>query len=356
MKQFIQIVSLLVLSGCSIVPGMHMSPIESNMRDYRIIPITAESLRVQADRALVSREKLAPGMKLDGGQNYQYRIGPHDVLSVTVWDHPEITIPAGEYRSPEEAGYLVTDDGTIFFPYAGTVNVGGKTVSEVREMLTKGLSYTIENPQVDLKVVSYRSQKAFISGQVVKPGPLPITDVPLTVTEAVGLAGNFTPDADLSHAVLTRHGQSANIDLLALYSKGKMGENVRLKDGDILYIPDRRNMKVYVMGEVTKPAPVQMNIHGLSLTEALGEVGGVNPETSDPQHIFVVRAAGDKAEIYHLDAESPDALVLADQFKLLPMDVVFVEATDSTRYDRTVSKLYTTSQIVRNFGRIVGSQ
>lgn len=354
MKKYIHIVSLLVLSGCSIVPGMHVSSMSTSMPDFRIIPITPQSIRARV--AAVPPEMQRAGQDATNGKEYQYRIGPHDVLSVTVWDHPEITIPAGEYRTPEAGGYLVAEDGTMFFPYVGTLQVAGKSIDEVRKMLIKGISKIIESPQIDVKVVAYRSQKVFVSGQVFKPGPLPITDVPLTITEAVGLAGNFTPEADLSNAVLTRKGQNTKIDLMALYGKGEIRQNLQLSDGDMLYIPDRRNMKVYVMGEVTKPMSVQMNLHGLSLTEALGEAGGVNPETSDPQHIFVVRAVGDKAEIYHLDAESPDALVLGDQFKLQPMDVVFVEATDSTRYDRTITKLYTTSQIVRNFGRITGSQ
>lgn len=356
MKNYITIVSILLLTACSIVPGMHMSSISSSMRDLRIIPITAESIRTHASVKAPNMETQPMSPKLESEKAYQYRIGPHDILAVTVWDHPEITIPAGEFRSPEAAGHLVAEDGTIFFPYAGTVKVEGKTVAEIREILTKGISTIIENPQIDIKVVAFRSQKAFVSGEVIKPGPQAITDVPLTVTEAIGLAGNFTPDADISNAVLTRSGQPSKIDLLALYGKGDVQQNIRLSDGDILYIPDRRNMKVYVMGEVTKPMSVQMNINGLSLTEALGEAGGVNPATSDPQHIFVVRAAGDKSEIYHLDAESPDALVLGDQFKLKPLDVVFVEATDGTRWSRTVDQLVSTSMVVRNFGRITGGQ
>lgn len=357
MKKYVYLVSIAFLTGCTLVPGMHMSAPSSNMPGVKVIPITADSLRTQAaSRSSYKADAQSNLARQTSQDEYQYRIGPHDVLSVTVWEHPELTIPAGEFRSPEAVGNLVAADGTIFFPYAGTVHVAGKTAAEVRGMLSEGIASVIENPQVDVKVVAFRSQKAYVSGEVIKPGPQPITDVPLTIAEAVGLAGDFTPDADLANTVLTRKGEASRIDLLALYDKGDMRQNILLKNGDILHIPDRNSQKVFVMGEVLKPMSVVMHKRGITLTEALGEAGGVNPGTAAPEHVFVIRGNGDISEVYHLDAESPDALILGDQFRLMPHDVVYVEATDFTRWDRLIQQLVATSTVVRNFGRITGTQ
>jgi polysaccharide biosynthesis/export protein len=357
-KYFCVAVISLILPGCAtIVAGMRMDTSLPNIPGLRITPITVDTLRTQVNNTpdKLTFKSTAPARAVSTAP-YEYRIGPHDVLAVTVWGHYELTLPAGEYRTPEAVGNLVAEDGTMFFPYAGKVHVAGKTAAEVRKILTRGVAHVIADPQIDVKVVAYRSQKIYVSGEVSKPGPQPITDVPLTVAEAINLAGNFTPEADLSNVTLTHKGKATKIDLIAMYDHGDARQNALLENGDTLHVPDRTTQKVFVIGEVTKPTSIIMNKRGMTLTEALSDAGGVDPATANPEQVYVIRGNGDKSDVFLLDAKSPHALILGDQFQLKPHDVVYVEATDFTRFGRTMQNLEGASYIIRNLGRITGAQ
>ena len=75
----------------------------------------------------------------------EYLIGPGDVLQVTVWDHPELTIPAGSFRDAETSGQMVGEDGYMFYPYVGMVKAEGMNIAALRDLLTEELSNYIQD-------------------------------------------------------------------------------------------------------------------------------------------------------------------------------------------------------------------
>jgi polysaccharide export outer membrane protein len=91
-----------------------------------------------------------------------------------------------------------------------------------------------------------------------------------------------------------------------------------------------------------------MNKARLTLTEALSDVGGVNQVTSDAARIFVFRGGLGKSEIFHLDAKSPDALLLADRFPLQPRDVVFVDRAEGIRWNQIIAQLQPTLTLLNS--------
>lgn len=292
----------------------------------------------------------------------QYRVGPRDILTITVWEHPELTIPAGEFRSAETAGTIVGEDGNIFYPYAGVIKAVGKTVEEIREELTQKLSIYIEQVQLDVRVTSYRSQRVYVVGEVATPGIQLVKDIPLTVLEAINSAGGLGPEADSRNITLTRNGKTYSINLLTLYEGGDISQNVLLEHGDVLNVPDRQFNKVFVLGETNivnsfaagtnstqRSRSVFMNKGRMTLTEAISEGGGINQETADAARIFIFRGGVGKPEIYHLDAKSPDALLLADRFPLQPRDVIYVDRAEGIRWNQIINQIQPTVSLLNSF-------
>lgn len=288
----------------------------------------------------------------------QYRVGPRDILNITVWDHPELTIPAGEFRSAESAGNVVGEDGTFFYPYVGVVRAADRTVEDIREELTVKLSKYIEFVQLDVRVASYRSQRVYVVGEVTNPGIQLVKDIPLTVLEAINNAGGVTSEADLRNIILTRNDKTYSINLLSLYEGGDVTQNVLLQHGDVLNVPDSALNKVFVLGEtnhfvaggaIGRSRSLTMNKARMTLTEALSEAGGFDQETSDPARIFVFRGGLGKPEIYHLDAKSPDALLLADRFPLQPRDVIYVDRAEGIRWNQIIGQIQPTINLLNAF-------
>ena len=188
-------------------------------------------------------------------------------------------------------------------------------------------------------------------GEVKEPGIKHINDLPPTMLEMINRSGGFAPEADRRNITLTRNGQTYRVDLLALYENGDSSQNVLLEPGDVVNVWDRQLNKVFVLGEVNTPGSYLMNKHRKSLAEALSDAGGVDELTSNPGQIFVVRGGIESAEIYHLDARSPDALLLADRFALLPRDVIYVDAADIVRWNRVITNVSQTVTTLQNASR-----
>lgn len=283
-----------------------------------------------------------------------YTISPGDVLQIVVWDHPELSASmmpaaplgvvgaAGVAASPlalQQSGFEIDQGGMLEFPYAGKLNVAGLTPEQAHTQLTKKLAIYLKNPKVSLRVLSYRSKRVYLDGEVKLPGVQPINDIPMTLLEAINRAGGMLPTADQSRIVITRAGKTYQINMPLLVQRGVNPASIMLVSGDVVRVLSREESKIFVSGEVTSPRALTMRNGRLTLNEALGESGGINPVSGDARQVYVVRRDSSQSVVYQLDANAPGALAMAEGFELNPKDVVYVAATPLTNWNRTISAL-----------------
>ncbi len=279
-------------------------------------------------------------------KNYTYRVGAGDMLNITVWDHPELTIPQAGQRSAKDAGIQVHQDGTIFYPYVGKVPVAGRHVTEIRQEITRRLSRYIKEPQVDVSVAAFRSQRVFVSGAVNAPRTVFVTNVPTTLIDAINASGGMTTNADWRSVTLTSTRDDAfikeTLDLSALYQRGILSQNRLLKPNDVLHVPLTDALKVFIMGDVIKAKTQRIDRSGLTLAEALNKVEGINETTADATGIFVLRASdapSQLVDVYQLSASKGPMLILTTQFRLEPMDIVYVTSAPIERWNKLLTQL-----------------
>jgi polysaccharide export outer membrane protein len=289
-----------------------------------------------------------------------YRISPGDTILVTVWDHPELMeVNQGGGQNPQANGRLVHPDGTFYYPFVGTLKVAGMQLEELRNVITSKLSTYLQSPQVDVNMAGYGS-RVTLQGAFQNTSPQNITTVPLTLSQAIGAAVINTEEADLSGLILTRDGKNHHVDLDALSRNRGSTPEIYLKPGDRLYLPFNDRQEVYVLGEVLQPQALTFKTSDMTLTQALGRAGGLNPTTAKEEAVYVIRGMDvndmekQPSTVYQLDASSPAGFALADRFPVKAGDVVFVGEAGVTRWNRFLSQLLPLSGIIRNAATVPG--
>jgi polysaccharide export outer membrane protein len=364
----------LMTSACAVAPGMQMEThSEPSARGIANVPQatgegesiasrrTADATRgtpaipiIEVDATLVSqlakarRDRQIELSQLLSDTPQAYTVGPGDVLQVVVWDHPEFAAALGASQSQSSsrsadpfAGFVVDQSGNLTFPYSGTLHVAGMRTEDIQRRLTGALSKYFIKPQVTVRMASYRAHQIYVDGEVHSPGAFAVNDVPMTLYDAVSRAGGFSETADQGDLVLVRDGISHRVNLTYLLAQGLNPARLYLKPGDFLRVVSRDENDVYVMGEVNKPvSAIPRRTGRITLADALSQAGSVNASTADAAQMFVIRGSlSGTPQVFHLDARSPVAMLLAKDFELQPKDVVYVDGSGLVRFNRVLSLL-----------------
>jgi len=279
-----------------------------------------------------------------------YRLGAGDLLLVAVYGHPELSIlpfpPLGADSSvmSRPAGLLVDNDGTVQLPLINSVKVAGLTAAQVRDLLESRLSEYVKDPKVAVQLLFAGNIRYYLLGQFTNPG-LKYSDRPLGLLEALTLGGSINlPAASLRSAYVARRGKKLPVDFRRLILEGDLMQNVRLKSGDVVVVPDRQTEQVFVFGGVPASNPSGgavpfVNGH-LSLLQALALAGFGMAEHFQGRlsDVHVIRSEADRGEFFIVDA---NAIMEGEAapFELAPGDIVYVPVTALANWDMALNAI-----------------
>jgi len=232
---------------------------------------------------LLSKEDLA---LLEESINPVYRIGSGDVLKLDVFGRPEVS-----------GTHTVGPDGKITVPIVGDVFLNELTREAALDAIDKRLHLFFSQPHATLAVEQYTSNQVTVLGRVERAGVQKFAHPP-TLAEVLANAGAMPildKQATLTRCAIMRGREKLIwVDLKALLN-GDPSYNLRMKKGDIVFIPDSSDTSVYVLGSVPKPGSYRLTPR-MTVLDVLAQAGGPN-EDAAPQQIGIYRAGANRVEV-----------------------------------------------------------
>ena len=196
----------------------------------------------------------------------QYRLAAGDVVRVTVFQNPDLTLEA-----------RISESGNISYPLLGVVSIGGMTVTQAEKRIADGLrdGNFVKQPQVSLLVTQVRGNQVSVLGQVGKPGRFPLESADMHLTDVIANAGGIAPNgSDVVIVIGVRDGKPfrTSVDLHQLFGSERRTGDMLMQNGDVVWV--ERAPQIYIYGEVQKPGAMRLE-RGMTVMQALSTGGGL---------------------------------------------------------------------------------
>lgn len=351
-----------IIAGCSTIPSSGPTGAELRSQiadDTASLPVALVSVQTMGDIPVAAQTMsefsgdYIPPLPTE-------QVGPGDVLEIAVYETgislfggaagPAIAAGSSSGFDPAARAerfppFLISDGGTINFPFVGEIAVAGRTTDQIEAMLRRELRGKSQNPQVLVTIAQGLTNSIIIGGDVRTPGRLVLPTNRESLSDVIALAGGNT-------------GEIKDI-LVRIQRKGVFGE-FRLSDilsqpeRDLRIFPADRIMLVRapqsfsVLGAAGRSDQIPFPAPGLSLAEAVALAGGTNPNAGDPRAIFVFRIVeeqdGSEAPfVYHFNMMEASSFILSQRFAMRDRDVLYVgnaEANQPTKLVQIISQLF----------------
>jgi polysaccharide export outer membrane protein len=371
------------MTGCSTFPawlpssGPSVAQVVEQEKIDSPIPVVEVNDAV-ARRALAAQRADSFAATLVGNTPPGYVVGAGDVLEVSVWEAPPAALfgvavvdaRAGltstrQTTFPEQ---IVSADGQINVPFAGSVAVAGKTPQQIESEIVRRLSGKANQPQVLVRVIRNATQNVTVVGEVAASTRMPLTAKGERLLDAVAAAGGVRQPVGKITLQLSRAGKVMSMPLDSVIQDPK--QNVYLQPGDVvtaLFQP----LSFTALGATGRNEEVNFEAQGITLAQALGRMAGVRDTQADARGVFIFRfeepgvlkaegqplprtPEGKVPVVYRVDLKDPRAFLVAQNFPMKNKDVVYVANAPAAELQKFLniltSSIFSVSGLV-NLGR-----
>jgi polysaccharide export outer membrane protein len=285
-----------------------------------------------------------------------YIVGTNDSIMVTVSNHPEFSLGiigpsnSGTQLSVygTQRGSRVDSNGNIQIPTLGLVKVSGMTLAQIRSHIQELLKQYLKDPSVVVEVANYQSQPLYILGQFKNTGVF-FMDRPLNVLQGIALGGGYDmPTANPKAARIIRDKKVLPVDVYELLLSADQSQNIWLKAGDTIFMPDNRNQVVFVFGAgktgmSTPLVSIPLPPSGLNLLQAIS-IAGLQEIGYHARRVFLIRSLSPtRGQLMVVDIDKivqGDALPL----ELCEGDVIYIPKSALTTWNEAISEMLPTLQ------------
>ncbi|BGE83589.1 MULTISPECIES: polysaccharide biosynthesis/export family protein [Methylosinus] len=336
-----------LIAGCSVIPGSGPSgdsmveAAASATPSFVGVEIDEFSLEVLGRR----REPSLRGSFGDHRAPATQPIGVGDALQITVWEAAGGGLfSSGGASSPGSRSATIPEqtvgrDGSVTVPYAGRIQVAGRSQQEVEAIIVEQLRGKSIEPQALVTVTHNVSNMVTVTGEVSQSARVPLTLRGDKVMDVIASAGGFKTPVHETFVSLTRGDRTARVPVGAILATPR--ENIYVRPGDVVTV-EHTPQTFTVAGATGSNSVLEFGARSLTLEEAIGKAGGIEDQRADPAALFVLRyepsgivsqyptttpVLAARAQVpvaYHLDMRDPKAMFAARRFAMRDKDILFV--------------------------------
>ena len=300
-------------------------------------------------------------------------VGRGDGLSITIWEAPPAVLFGTAMSSPTGGGQAVvanaanvrpTDlpaqivgtDGKIEVPFAGSVQAAGRTTQDIAQDIVSRLQSKAHDPQVIVRISENSTANITIVGEVANSVRMPLTAKGERLLDALASAGGVKQPVGKMTVQITRGQRVEAMPLQAVIRDFR--QNIRLKEDDVVTLLFQP-YSFTVLGAAKSNQEIPFEGTGLTLSQALGRMGGLEDQRANPRGVFIFRfeepglLRGDHQPealgadrrtpvIYRVDMRDPKTLFVAQSFPIKDKDVIYISnapLADFSKFLQVVSQI-----------------